>query len=231
MRNNLVVYIIFFNHGCDWQIEITNVALVVYNFYFIVRIKSEIVTMQWKGDKRNGNGELTSATTTNSSSSNEIKSNDEQGNGYSCIPCCPTQQVGEYVSPNEWNKLLLDPDTLVVDTRNEYEIDVGTFRNATNPHTQSFVEFPDWMQRHIAAGNGNDVIDGIQGKSKIAMFCTGGIRCEKATNVCLQPVKKGISVYHLEGGILGYLEEFAGRQEESLFEGDCYVFDQRVAVT
>jgi UPF0176 protein len=140
--------------------------------------------------------------------------------GSDAMTCDPSKMVGEYVKPQDWNRLLLDPDTLVVDTRNQYEIDVGTFRNAVNPHTQNFVEFPDWMKQNVA---------GDKAPKKIAMFCTGGIRCEKATNACLQLVPEGVPVYHLEGGILAYLNDIP--PEESLFDGDCYVFDQRVAVT
>lgn len=134
--------------------------------------------------------------------------------------CHPTESKGVYVKPKEWNKLLTDPDCLVVDTRNEYEVHVGTFRNAINPHTQNFVEFPEWMEQHVA---------GDKAPKKIAMFCTGGIRCEKATNACQKLVPKDVPVYHLEGGILAYLDEV--KPEESLFDGECYVFDQRVAVT
>lgn len=134
--------------------------------------------------------------------------------------CDPTESKGVYVKPEQWNDLLNDPECLVVDTRNEYEIHVGTFRNAINPHTQNFVEFPDWMKQHVAGENA---------PKKIAMFCTGGIRCEKATNACQKLVPPDTPVYHLEGGILNYLESI--QQEESLFDGDCYVFDQRVAVT
>jgi len=189
-----------------------------------IRIKSEIVTMQKEGDKCRRN------------SNNDNDGNDDTAR--TCDPCCPTKEVGEYVSPREWNKLLLDPETFVVDTRNEYEIDVGTFQNAINPHTQSFVEFPDWIRANIirnGEGDGNNDSNDKKSaeKKKIAMFCTGGIRCEKATNVCLQliPKTEDVSVYHLEGGILAYLDEFAEKQDESLFKGDCYVFDQRVAVT
>jgi UPF0176 protein len=136
--------------------------------------------------------------------------------------CNPTVQVGEYVKPQHWNELILDADTLVIDTRNEYEIDIGTFRNAINPHTQSFVEFPDWMKDNLVANR-------YPHKKKIAMFCTGGIRCEKATSACLQLLPKDVPVYHLEGGILAYLNDVP--KDQSLFEGDCYVFDQRIAVT
>lgn len=146
-----------------------------------------------------------------------------------CDNCDPTERKGIYVKPEEWNALLQDPDCLVVDTRNEYEVRVGTFRNAINPHTQNFVEFPEWMQHHLAGmedrhGNGDKVPP-----KKVAMFCTGGIRCEKATNVCQTLVPSDVPVYHLEGGILAYLDSIP--PEESLFDGDCYVFDQRVAVT
>ena len=107
-----------------------------------------------------------------------------------------------------------------MDTRNEYEVRVGTFRNAINPHTQNFVEFPDWMEQHMAGG---------KTPKKIAMFCTGGIRCEKATNACQKLVPSDVEVFHLEGGILNYLDSVP--PEDSLFDGECYVFDQRVAVT
>lgn len=134
--------------------------------------------------------------------------------------CHPTEKKGQYVKPGEWNELLNDPDCLVVDTRNEYEIHVGTFRNAINPRTDNFVEFPAWMEKNIS---------GEKAPKKVAMFCTGGIRCEKATNACMKVVPDGVPVYHLEGGILAYLDDV--KQEESMFDGDCYVFDQRVAVT
>lgn len=134
--------------------------------------------------------------------------------------CHPSESKGIYVKPKEWNELLEDPDCLVIDTRNEYEIHVGTFRNAVNPETQNFVEFPEWMERNLS---------GDKAPKKIAMFCTGGIRCEKATNACQKLVSPGVPVYHLEGGILAYLDEI--QPKDSLFDGDCYVFDQRVAVT
>jgi UPF0176 protein len=128
----------------------------------------------------------------------------------------PTQIVGTYVAPRDWNALIADPDTIVVDTRNDYEVAIGTFENAVNPQTETFREFPDWVRRHDNEWKGR----------KVAMFCTGGIRCEKATAF----VKNlGIEdVYHLEGGILKYLEEVP--EEESLWHGDCFVFDERVAV-
>lgn len=128
----------------------------------------------------------------------------------------PCQLVGEYVEPKEWNDLISDPDVIVVDTRNEYEVEVGTFEGAINPHTDSFREFPKYVQDTLA-----DKKD-----KKIAMFCTGGIRCEKSTSYLLQ---EGFEkVYHLKGGILKYLEEVP--PEKSLWRGDCFVFDQRVTV-
>ena len=154
-----------------------------------IRIKSEIVTMHWKGDKQCDNNDETTSTASCSKNDDDDDDdtiqngiNDESTSSSSppsCGPCCPTERVGEYVRPRDWNKLLLDPDTLVIDTRNEYEIDVGTFRNAVNPHTQSFVEFPDWMNRNIINVNNNDVDDEDDDddekapakKKKIAMFC------------------------------------------------------------
>ena len=136
----------------------------------------------------------------------------------------PTHQKGIYVSPGpDWNALLEDPDCLVVDARNDYEIRLGTFRNAQNPHTKVFSEFVPWMQ---------DKVQTTTATKKIAMFCTGGIRCEKASAACLDMIQQhtttDIPVYHLEGGILAYLDTVP--PQESLFEGSCYVFDQRVAV-
>lgn len=128
----------------------------------------------------------------------------------------PTQIVGTYVDPKDWNELIADPDTIVIDTRNDYEIKVGTFKNAVNPETDTFRELPDWVQR-----NENQ----LKGK-KIAMFCTGGIRCEKSTAYV-----KSLGyddVFHLKGGILKYLEEVP--EEQSTWEGECFVFDERVAV-
>ncbi|NEO28135.1 MAG: rhodanese-related sulfurtransferase, partial [Kamptonema sp. SIO4C4] len=128
----------------------------------------------------------------------------------------PTQQVGQYVSPQAWNALMNDPDVVVIDTRNDYEVKIGTFRGAKNPHTHSFREFPEYV---------NDTLKPQQ-PQKVAMFCTGGIRCEKATSYLL---RQGFQeVYHLQGGILQYLQDVP--EEESLWEGDCFVFDERVAV-
>jgi len=128
----------------------------------------------------------------------------------------PTKIVGTYVDPHDWNDLISDPDTVVVDTRNDYEYAIGTFEKALDPHTSSFREFPDWVRRHD---------NELKGK-KIAMFCTGGIRCEKAT--AFVKTLGFDEVYHLKGGILKYLEEVP--EEESLWHGDCFVFDERVAV-
>lgn len=128
----------------------------------------------------------------------------------------PNQQVGTYLEPDEWNQLISDPDVLVIDTRNDYEYQIGSFQNAINPKTESFWEFPDFVQSNL---------DPIQHK-KVAMFCTGGIRCEKATAYMLQ---QGFEeVYHLHGGILRYLELV--EPEDSLWQGECFVFDERVAV-
>jgi UPF0176 protein len=128
----------------------------------------------------------------------------------------PTKTVGTYVSPEEWNSIISDPETIVLDTRNDYEIDIGTFKNAVNPHTKSFVEFPDYVQKNLDPKK----------HKKVAMFCTGGIRCEKASSYMKQAGFE--NVYHLKGGILKYLEDMP--KDKSLWDGDCFVFDQRVAV-
>lgn len=128
----------------------------------------------------------------------------------------PRHVVGTYVKPQDWNALISDPEVLVVDTRNDYEVQLGTFKNALNPKTETFREFPHYVQENLDP----------QKHKKVAMFCTGGIRCEKSTAYLKE---QGFEeVYHLEGGILKYLEEVP--QEQSLWEGDCYVFDGRVAV-
>lgn len=128
----------------------------------------------------------------------------------------PSKKVGTYVAPKDWNALISDPDVTLIDTRNDYEIGVGTFQGAVDPDIQVFREFVDYSQEHL---------DPNQHK-KVAMFCTGGIRCEKATSYLLD---QGFEeVYHLKGGILKYLEEVPA--EESLWEGECYVFDKRVSV-
>jgi UPF0176 protein len=128
----------------------------------------------------------------------------------------PTRSVGAYVKPQDWNALILDPEVLLVDTRNDYEVEIGTFKNALNPDTQSFRQFPEYVEKNL---------DPTKHK-KVAMFCTGGIRCEKST--AFLKGKGFEEVYHLEGGILKYLEEVP--EEESLWEGECFVFDDRVAV-
>lgn len=129
----------------------------------------------------------------------------------------PNKTVGTYVDPSDWNALISDPDTILIDTRNDYEVGIGTFQGAINPNTKTFREFPDWVEKNRNSIN----------KPKVAMFCTGGIRCEKASSFMLE---NGFDdVYHLKGGILKYLETQA--ETQSLWEGDCFVFDQRVAVS
>lgn len=132
----------------------------------------------------------------------------------------PRSDVGTYVPPAEWNALLEDPNTILIDTRNDYEVVAGTFKGAIDPRTKSFREFPDWFRQHRA-----ELI--AEGRTpRIAMFCTGGIRCEKATAFVKA---EGLDdVYHLQGGILKYLETVP--EEKSLWEGECFVFDQRVTV-
>jgi UPF0176 protein len=130
----------------------------------------------------------------------------------------PTRQAGTYVAPEDWNALIADPETVVIDTRNDYEVGIGTFQGAIDPKTKSFRDFPDWFREHRA--------DITHGKKKVAMFCTGGIRCEKSTAFLRS---EGVeNVYHLEGGILRYLEIIP--EEESAWKGECFVFDQRVSV-
>ena len=132
----------------------------------------------------------------------------------------PRSSVGTYVEPDDWNALIDDPDTLVIDTRNSYETAIGTFDGAIDPGTESFREFPQWAEqtlRPLVEQNGN---------KRIAMFCTGGIRCEKASSYLQQ---QGFGeVHHLRGGILKYLEQMP--EAESRWQGECFVFDQRVAL-
>ena len=128
----------------------------------------------------------------------------------------PNAKVGRYVRPEDWNNLISQPDVVLIDTRNAYEVAIGTFQGAIDPGTGSFREFPDWWNANRAR---------FEGK-RIAMFCTGGIRCEKSTNWLLG--QGADEVFHLKGGILKYLEEIP--QEQSLWEGECFVFDQRVSV-
>ena len=128
----------------------------------------------------------------------------------------PRDTVGTYVEPEQWNALISDPEVMVVDTRNRYECEIGSFSGAINPQTDSFREFPSYVKNHMDPRK----------HKKVAMFCTGGIRCEKSTAYLKQ---QGFEeVYHLKGGILKYLE--AVPQEQSLWQGECFVFDNRVAV-
>jgi len=128
----------------------------------------------------------------------------------------PTYSVGTYVKARDWNKLISDPEVVLIDTRNNYEFEIGSFKGAINPNTETFREFPSYTQNNLEQYR----------NKKIAMFCTGGIRCEKSTAYLKS---KGFeNVYHLQGGILKYLEEV--EEEESLWKGECFVFDDRVAV-
>ena len=128
----------------------------------------------------------------------------------------PKRVVGTYVKPKQWNELISSPDVLLIDTRNDYEYQVGTFQNAINPHTTNFREFPDYVKDHLDPNK----------HKRVAMFCTGGIRCEKSTAFLKE---QGFDeVYHLEGGILKYLEDVP--EQESLWQGECFVFDDRVTV-
>lgn len=132
----------------------------------------------------------------------------------------PAHQAGTHVDPVAWNALIADPDTIVIDTRNAYEVAIGTFDGAIDPGTRSFRDFPDWFDAFAADLR-------AKGRTpKIAMFCTGGIRCEKST--ALVRARGFDDVYHLRGGILRYLEDVP--QAQSRWQGDCYVFDERVAV-
>jgi len=210
-------------------------------FRLRVRIKSEIVTM--------------GVTTNQKDATNSNPSTDEE----EPIACDPTVQVGEYVAPGpDWDALIRDPDCLVIDARNDYEYQVGTFENAINPKTSSFTEFPEWLQQTLLVQNGSNELSEASVRetettrkpfTKVAMFCTGGIRCEKATSYAVNLLQKNphtanIPVYHLEGGILAYLDTVPGPDNDgssstdnnnssakSTFHGECYVFDQRTAVT
>jgi len=132
----------------------------------------------------------------------------------------PTKRVGQYVKPENWNALISSPDVVVIDTRNDYEVEIGTFRGAVDPNIQSFSQLTEWVQKAkvLEANNGK--------KPRVAMFCTGGIRCEKSTSLMLEHGFE--DVYHLQGGILKYLEQVPPNQ--SLWEGECFVFDERVSV-
>jgi UPF0176 protein len=128
----------------------------------------------------------------------------------------PTYSVGTYVKARNWNELISDPEVVLIDTRNNYEFEIGSFKGAINPNTETFRQFPSYTQNNLEQYR----------NKKIAMFCTGGIRCEKST--AYLKLKGFKNVYHLQGGILKYLEEV--EEEESLWEGECFVFDDRVAV-
>ncbi|MBR7887901.1 rhodanese-related sulfurtransferase [Marinomonas sp. A79] len=128
----------------------------------------------------------------------------------------PKRVVGTYVKPSDWNALISDPDVMLVDTRNDYEVQIGTFKNAVNPKTDTFRQFPGYVKENMDPAK----------QKKVAMFCTGGIRCEKSTAYMLE---QGFEeVYHLEGGILKYLEDVP--KEDTMWEGECFVFDNRVSV-
>ena len=128
----------------------------------------------------------------------------------------PNTLVGTYVTPEEWNELISDPEVIIVDTRNDYEVDIGTFKGAIDPKTKRFRDFPSFVSENLDPNK----------HKKVAMFCTGGIRCEKASSYMLQ---QGFNeVFHLKGGILKYLEKIPA--EKSLWDGECFVFDQRIAV-
>ena len=132
----------------------------------------------------------------------------------------PSKDNGTYIDSAKWNKLIKNQNTIVIDTRNHYEVSIGTFQNSINPNTRNFSEFPKWVDDHL------DTHIEKNESTNIAMFCTGGIRCEKATSFLK---KKGYkNIYHLQGGILQYLKDVKG--EANLFEGECFVFDKRVAL-
>lgn len=129
----------------------------------------------------------------------------------------PNKEVGTYVSAKDWTALIRDPEVLVIDTRNDYEVAMGTFERAVDPGTGTFREFPEFVKKNVDPAK----------HKKVAMFCTGGIRCEKASSYML---RQGFDqVYHLKGGILKYLEEVP--EEESAWKGECFVFDERVSVS
>ena len=131
----------------------------------------------------------------------------------------PTKVVGNYVEPKNWNDLILREDTILIDTRNDYEYSIGTFKNAINPNTVKFRDFPDWVEKQ-------NFSEEDKKNKKVAMFCTGGIRCEKASSFLKNDGFNDVS--HLKGGILKYFE--CVRENESLWQGECFVFDDRVSV-
>lgn len=132
------------------------------------------------------------------------------------VPSHPAQCVGQYVQPKDWNALITAPDVITIDTRNDYEYELGQFEGAVNPGTRNFKDMVAWTQANLDAGS----------NTRIAMYCTGGIRCEKYSSYLVAAGFK--EVYHLHGGILAYLEQIP--EEESLWRGTCFVFDERVAV-
>ena len=131
----------------------------------------------------------------------------------------PTKSVGEYVNPEDWNSLLEEENILLIDTRNDYEYSIGSFKDSINPKTQKFRDFPKWLKNQ-------DFTNEDKNNKKVAMFCTGGIRCEKASSLMKNEGFK--KVYHLKGGILKYFESVS--KEKSLWNGECFVFDDRVSV-
>ncbi len=136
----------------------------------------------------------------------------------------PALMAGQYVKPDDWNELIEQPGMVLVDTRNDYEVSIGTFAGAVNPATSSFSELPGWVEREMQSGGKLAEVDGV--KPRVAMFCTGGIRCEKSTAFLKS---KGFDqVYHLQGGILKYLETVL--EAQSRWQGQCFVFDERVSV-
>jgi len=201
-----------------------------------VRIKKEIVTM---GPVATARRQTVLATVPNDMTDADDDDDDDEAGILRPV------NTGVYVKPgSEWDALLRDPDCLVIDTRNDYEVELGSFVGAVNPNTSQFPEFPTWLQQQLSikhkqgTDSGNESERPRKMPSKIAMFCTGGIRCEKATAYCLDLLASSQNddeekmyppVYHLEGGILAYLDTVP--QEQSAFRGECFVFDKRTAVT
>ena len=143
----------------------------------------------------------------------------------------PNETVGQYVKPEDWNALIADPDVVLIDARNTYEVNIGTFKGAIDPQTKSFSELPDWLLKNPKLNpklQTNEAAEGELGakKPKVAMFCTGGIRCEKST--AFLKANGFDEVFHLEGGILKYLETVP--EADSQWQGECFVFDERVTV-
>jgi UPF0176 protein len=129
---------------------------------------------------------------------------------------CPSKKTGKHISPEEWNQLITEPDVLIIDTRNTYEIELGTFKDAINPQTKQFTDFPNFVKENLEPRK----------HKKIAMFCTGGIRCEKASTYLLDQGFE--NVYQLQGGILKYLEKI--KPQQSLWQGKCFIFDDRITL-